>query len=242
MNQYGILRIRNSTRFIMKVKEKEKARELRRQGWSINQIYKEVGVAKGSVSVWVRDIPVAPEHQKHLSERGQKKEIIEKRRSTRLFNESARRQIIINEAKSEVRYIAHKELFLIGIMLYWAEGGKKSRGSVRFSNSDPQMIKVFMRFLRELCAVTEDRFRGHIHIHSHLVVNKAEKYWSRISGIPITQFFKTYYKPSRASQGKKDSLPYGTFDVYVCDTELFLKIRGWTEGVLQRLNCQIDSS
>ena len=59
----------------------------------------------------------------------------------------------------------------------------------------------------------------------------AEKYWSEITNIPISQFYKTYSKPSVASKGKKDSLPFGTFDIYVCDTKLFLTIMGWIEGI-----------
>ena len=93
-----------------------------------------------------------------------------------------------------------------------------------------------MRFFREICNVPDDKFRGHIHIHSHLAAKNAEIYWSNISQIPQTQFFKTYKKTSRASLGKKDTLPYGTFDIYVCSTELFLKIKGWINGICKNLN------
>ncbi len=33
------------------------------------------------------------------------------------------------------------------------------------------------------------------------------------------------------AKAKKDSLPHGTFDVYVMDTILFYKIVGWTKGI-----------
>jgi len=79
--------------------------------------------------------------------------------------------------------------------------------------------------------VPNEKFRGHIHIHQHLDYKKAEKYWSSLTGIPLGHFFKTYRKPNIASKHKKDSLPLGTMDIYVCNTELFLKIKGWTEGV-----------
>ena len=38
-------------------------------------------------------------------------------------------------------------------------------------------------------------------------------------------------KPNKSSQGKKNTLPYGTFDIYVLDAQLFLKIIGWTRGI-----------
>ncbi|NCO15578.1 hypothetical protein GW816_01870 [Candidatus Wolfebacteria bacterium] len=116
-------------------------------------------------------------------------------------------------------------------MLYWAEGGKSIRGIVRFSNSDPEMIKIIMAFFRKICRVPEEKFRGYIHIHPHLDYKKAEKYRSSIANIPLSKFYKTYRKMNRFSKNKKDNLPFGTFDVYILSTELFLKISGWARGI-----------
>ena len=88
-----------------------------------------------------------------------------------------------------------------------------------------------MCFFRKVCKVREEKFRAHIHTHSHLNINKALKYWSGITNLPLTQFYKTYAKPSIASKNKKDSLPYGTVDIIICDTNLFLKIAGWTNKI-----------
>lgn len=215
----------------MKVNEKNLARELRKRGWSINDIYRKLDVAKSSASTWVRDIELTTFQKKELSEKGVKKEVIERRRITRLTRENTRRQAIIDKAKQDIHRLSEKDLFLVGITLYWAEGGKTQRGLVRFSNSDPGAIEVMMTFFRKICRVPEKKFRGYIHIHPHLDVKKAESYWSSISRIPLNQFYKTYRKPNKASLGKKDSLPLGTLDIYVCDTELFLKIMGWIEGI-----------
>ena len=139
----------------------------------------------------------------------------------------------MNLAQKDIRSISERDLRLIGLCLYWGEGGKTNQGSARISNSDPAVIMVMMRFFREICMVKEEKFRGHIHIHSHLEAERAESYWSGISGIPRTQFFKTYTKPSVASMNKKDSLPYGTFDIYVCSTKLFLQIIAQIEKIKQ---------
>jgi transposase-like protein len=212
---------------LMKTQEKKKAIRLRKSGESIKVIAKHLGVSKSSVSVWVRDIELTHSQKSKLNERGFSVNAIEKRRKQRIENTNKRKERIMEEAEKEIRSISISELKIIGTMLYWAEGRKRGKQIVDFSNSDPVMIKVMMRFFREVCGVSEKRFRGHIHIHSHLKVKQAENYWSKISGIPISQFYKTYSKPSVSSKGKMDSLPYGTFDIYVCDTELFLKIMGW---------------
>jgi len=140
---------------------------------------------------------------------------------TRITNEAAKRARIIDQAYQEVDKISNRELWFMGVMLYWAEGGKTQR-LTRFSNGDPRMIKIMMLFFRKICHVPEKKFRGHVHIHAHLDHLSAERYWSEIAGIPATQFFKTYRRASSGDTGK-NSLPYGVMDIYVLDTKLFLR-------------------
>ena len=139
----------------MKVIERESARALRKKGKSINQIVKETGSSKASVSVWVRDIVLTESQKNKLSQRGRSVRSVEKRRINRLFNENARRQVIVDRASRDIDNISLKELKIVGAILYWAEGGKTKRGLVRVANSDPNVIKVMMRFFREVCSIKE---------------------------------------------------------------------------------------
>ena len=215
----------------MKVIEKQKAIALRKEGRSIKEIAREIGVSKASVSVWVRDIVLSKRQLNSIKANGFSSEVIEKRRHKRLENEQEKRDVIATLAQKNIKKISRYDLRLIGLCLYWGEGGKTHKGAARISNSDPAIIKIMMRYFREICLVEEKKFRAHIHIHSHLDTEKAEKYWAGISGIPREQFFKTYAKPSIASKNKKDSLPYGTFDIYVCNTKLFLQIIAQIEKI-----------
>jgi len=217
----------------MKAKKKKLARELRKQGWSLNEIRHKLRVAKSSVSIWVRDIELTSKQKQELSKKGIKKEVIEKRRRTRLERESARRQIIIDKAKNELKGFSKRDLWLIGAALYWGEGAKTLRSNVQFSNSDPRSIQLMIRFFRKICNVPKNKFRGHINIHPHLNAKRAEKYWHNITGIPLNQFYKTSKQQSKASKRKKDTLPYGTFNIEICNTELFLKIKGWIEKIYE---------
>ena len=215
----------------MKVIEKEKARILRKKGYSMNQIVRETGFPKASVSDWTRDIVLTKTQKKKISEMGRSVESIERRRLSRLSNERAKRQIIVDEAKKDYTHISQGQLKLIGIILYLGEGGKTERGSARISNSDPLVIKIAMRFFREVCGVKEERFRGNIHAFAHTDVEKTEKYWSKITGISRYQFQKTYIKASSASLQKRYTLPHGTFSINVSDTKIFLTIMGWIEKI-----------
>lgn len=215
----------------MKIEAKKQAITLREQGMSLNDIVSKLKVSKSSVSLWVRDIELSAEQKNNLTSKGQNVSIVERRRQQRLKNENAKRQIVVDEAKKQIKKITDKELWLIGTMLYWAEGGKTQRALVRFSNGDPEMIKIMMEYFKRVCKVSDDKFRGYIHIHPHLDIDEAENYWSKISGIPKSNFFKTYNKKNISSKNTRNSLPHGTFDIYICSTELFLKIQGWVQGI-----------
>lgn len=159
----------------MKLAEKLLARKLRQQGYSLNEIAAKLGVAKSSVSTWVRDIELTPQQKNRLNSKGFHVNAIEKRRISRLANEERKRQAVILGAQHSVPKISREQLWLIGVMLYWAEGGKTQR-MVRFSNGDPEMIKIMMAFFRQVCGTDEKKFRGYIHIHPHLNHKNAEKY------------------------------------------------------------------
>ena len=217
----------------MKRDERDKARDLRKEGFSLGHIAKELGVSKASVSLWVRDIVLSEEQRKGLTGNGYSVSAVEKRRVNRIANTQKRHRSVIDLAKEAVPTLTKHELLLVGAALYWGEGGKTNRGMARVANSDPNIIKIMMKFFMEICEVKPEKFRGHVHTFSHLNAEEAEIYWSGISGIPRSQFYKTYSKPSIASKGKKDSLPYGTFQIYVCDTTVFLTIKGWIERLAE---------
>ena len=215
----------------MKVEERNLARVLRKKGKSMNQIIDETGFSKSSVSLWTRDIILTKTQRNKISQRGRSMDSIEKRRASRFFNINKKRQVIINSAKGDFSNLSSRELKLIGAMIYWGEGSKKGNWSVRLTNSDPAIIKVMMRFFREICKVPDTKFRAGVHTFTHADIEKTEKYWSQISGISRRQFYKTYIKPSVAGLQKRKTLPFGTLDIYVHSTQIFLTIMGWIEGI-----------
>ena len=214
----------------MQDSRKIQAIALRQQGRSISEIASLLGAAKSSVSIWTKDIRLTTEQTAVLKAAPHSPSAIEKRRQARLVGEAAKRDTITHQAFTEVGAISPRELWLIGTALYWAEGGKTQR-TVRFSNGDPEMIQLMIRYFREVCCVPEEKLRGYIHIHDSLDHIAAEKYWSAISGIPVAKFYKTYRKPNPSSKGLRQTLPYGVFDIYVADVTLFLKIQGWIQGL-----------
>lgn len=205
---------------------------LRMKGLSIKSIAKELSAAQSSVSLWTRNVQLTEEQIQHLRANMHTPEAIEKRRQARLKSEAAKRAVHINQAKSQIKQLSKRDLWMIGVALYWGEG-TKNYSTVQFTNGDPKMIVIFLRFLHEICNVSETKLRANIHIHEHLETKDAEEFWQAVTGIPKDKFYKTYSKPNKSSKGTRNSLPHGVCTVYVLDAKLLLKIKGWTEGIYE---------
>ncbi len=219
---------------------KTTAIQLRRKGLSIKLIAKQLRAAQSSVSIWVRDVELSKDQREALKKNIHSPKVIERRRQTRLKNELAKRSAVIDKAAKRVgANLSKRELWLIGTSLYWAEG-TKNHGMVMFSNGDPKMIKLMLRYFRDVCQADENKMRARIHIHQNLDVSRAERYWREITNIPKDRFYKTYNKPNKSSKGTRNSLPRGVCEIYVLDTQLHLKIRGWTQGIYTAANILED--
>ncbi len=216
----------------MKEKARKIARELRSEGWSLRAIASEVQCSKSSVSKWIHDIPLTEDQIKRL------KSTQDRRRANAANHpnspkkkwERIRSEIISLAANDIPNRFTLIDLKIIGTALYWAEGYTASRNSIIFANADPRMIRLMMLFFRKVCKVPENKFRGKISIHPHLNIKRAERYWSKVSSIPLKRFNKPLLAISKSSQGKRDTLPMGTFRILIGDVYTCSKIKGWIEG------------
>ena len=165
-----------------KVKEQEKARALRAQNRTLADIARTLGVSKSSVSLWVRDVPFTPT----LRLRGP-------HRHPHPAHEAKLRQIeeLNREGRERIGALSEEALFVAGVALYAGEGSKTD-GEVRFSNSDPAMVRLFCAWFRRFFDVDERRLRGRLYLHEGLDLIATEAFWSALANIPTDQFHKPY--------------------------------------------------
>ena len=217
----------------MRAEERIKARTLRAQGLSLREISERIKCSKSSASGWVNDVPLNAKQIARLKSKQDRGRVIAANHPNSPKQVWAKiRDDITTSAVKEIPAVpSGLVLKVVGTALYWGEGYKAVVNMVSFSNSDPKMVALMMKFFRVICKVPENKFRGAVHIHPHLDKTKAERFWSRISGIPLAQFHKTQFGISRASKHKRDTLPLGTFSIIICDARLQSKIRGWIEGL-----------
>ena len=214
----------------MKRIEKEQAIILRTKGLTYREITEELSIPKSTLSSWLGHIELTNDQIERIHSKN-----IEIRKKFISYNnikrEKAlrRKSAIFLKAQKEIGSISKRELKLIGIALYWAEGSKSIEpGIAIFANSDPTMILLLMRWFREICKVPEYKFRLKVQAYDKIKVKKHELFWSRLTGIPLRQFIKPYIKQSKYSKLRRgNTLPHGTLHVRIADINLLTKILGW---------------
>lgn len=217
--------------------DKQEAIKMRIEGKSYSEISKTLNVPKSTLSYWLKDIRMTAEKAKALRERSSKAgfNALLKRNKSQKIEAKKRAEAIMKKSISEINQIDLENLRLIGSALYAGEGGK-SKNRVDFTNSNPQIIKIIMRFFREVCEVNESKFRVQLAIHDKNHVDEAKRYWSRITGISQPQFIKVSLSVSKYSKKRrKNRLPYGTVQIRISDVELFHRIYGWIQGIIKKL-------
>lgn len=179
------------------------ARDLRVQGWSYDAIARELRVSKSSLSLWLRDLPKPerPHPGPVPKERNMTQEEWEDHCANRWAAHQRRgaeeRRAEVVAAARQVGELTDRELLIAGAMVYWAEGAKTKpwnrRASVVLINSDPDLIRLFLRFL-ELLGWGTDRLTFRVSIHESAGVERAVRFWAKTVGVPPDRFRKTSLK------------------------------------------------
>ncbi|MFF2523675.1 hypothetical protein [Streptomyces liangshanensis] len=212
---------------------REKARELRLQGHTYDRIQVELGCSKSSISLWVRDLPKPPKRTREEAS------VIARRGwEATLARREVERQRTKDRATAEIGALSERELFLIGVALYWAEGAKvkthRPQERVSFINSDPNMIRVFLAWL-DLLGVGKDRLRYQVQIHETADVGAAERFWADVAGVGVQAFGKTTLKRHNPKTNRKNvgENYRGCFCVRVVQcADLYRRIEGWWYGIV----------
>jgi transcriptional regulator with XRE-family HTH domain len=213
---------------LVKTRERELARRLRREeGESIKVIARRVGVSVSSVSIWVRDIDLTDEQEMRLRLQNRIYDGLKRGRAIASANRRAERVAAQQEGRAAAR--RGEPLHVAGCMLYWAEGSK-FRNAVRLSNSDPEMAKLFVKFLRTYFDEEADgiRLTCHLFADHQERQREIEDFWLDALDLSRTALCRSIVNVySRHSQRKRmNMLPYGTCRVVLSRTRVIQHIFG----------------
>lgn len=215
---------------------------LRRQGISYDEILSRYSVAKSTLWRWLKTEGLVASQPHELTAR---------RRAAQKLGAAAQRQkrlritqTILDQAQAEIGAISTRELWLLGIALYWGEGAKEHPGTkpsaqVIFSNMDPRMLRVFLAWLIRCCDIDPADIVFEIYLHEHADGEMARQWWAEqllsypaVATCPIR--WKRHNPSPRRSNVGADY--HGLLRLYVRrSTNFNRQIAGWIQGITARV-------
>ena len=145
-------------------KEKlEQVRNLRKNGSSINEISKNLGLPKTTVWHHIRKVQVQDAFkQLWRSKRGGGEQ------------RSARNWITAETEAKKILNGEHSRLAMCAAMLYWAEGDKKA---CNMMNTDPKLIQLYLIFLNTVLEIPRSRITYEIKCFTGMKGEDCKNYW-----------------------------------------------------------------
>lgn len=186
---------------------KQKAIELRKLGRTFGEISKELGTPKGTLSGWLKNTTLLPSALRRLdaekTSRNQASRTIavasNKRRRTAYLDglEMTNAHLAVELANPNVAKITLAALYLCE--------GTKNRAAITFGNSDPRIIALFLRLLRQCYPLKESKFRCTVQCRADQDVPSLERFWSETTAIHPSRFYQARIDPR--SKGKTSKKP-----------------------------------
>ena len=206
--------------------DKRVAFKLRKSGKSYQQIMRELRVPKATLSGWFSGIDWSKRLRKELTKKNYIEstkrmvalDAIRGKRLARAYAEARK------EARSELKALKYNPVFIAGLMLYWGEGDKRTNSQVRLTNTDPEMMRLFVFFLRNICRVPDEKMRGNVIIYPDLDATACVEYWSKRIRVNEKSFTKCAVISGRHPSRK---ISNGICIVIVSSTYLKVKVLEW---------------
>ena len=177
----------------------------------MKQIAARLGVSPGSVHLWTKDIQISPEHTKRNLGRS-------RARFVETWREKHRKRRRGYQQQGRERARQGDPLHMGGCLLYWAEGAK-ARNGVCFVNSDPMMLRYFLRFLRECFDLGTASFtiRLNVYLEEGRPIEAIEDHWLSLLDLPRSclRGHTINHFPTSTSGRKKNRLPFGVCSLKV---------------------------
>lgn len=178
-----------------KIKEKEQALKLRKVGTSISDIALKLKVSKSTVSHWCKDVALSASAMRAIVSTSKSKSTAALLEYTESLRAKRQRAIFsdMNDGRKLLGKLSERDVYCIGLGLYWGEGYKRGSQEFGFTNSDPFMVLFYLKWLEVVFKVERKDLVlrvGINEIHRNRL-EAVEKYWAQLTKIPLSNFTKT---------------------------------------------------
>lgn len=185
---------------------KKQVRRLRSKGKTYSEIQDllKVSLSKSTLSGWCKDVALPKWYKQKIYRLNQ--ENYKKARKLAWAANKTKRERFLQELLNDIKPLQEKikdreVLKMILAILYLGEGTKwKGHSGLVLGSSDPNIILLYIKLL-ELCyGIDREKMKCRISYRADQNIKSLERYWSRITSIPLTNFYKT--KPDPRTIGK----------------------------------------
>ena len=221
----------------MNSKLRQKAVDLRlKKELSYSEIRRRLKVPKSTLSYWLRDFPLSEKKILELrrkgwlkGEAGREKFRFAMRRKKEEKNKEAYRQ-----QYEKLKYVSQDAFFAAGLMLYLAEGDKKADSRISLANTDPEVIKFFIKWLADFLGIVKEKIKVQLHLYENMDIKNKERFWRKEIGVGDSQLYKTQIrKLKKHSFTYSGSHNHGTCGIYVMGVdkkrELMMAIKAFMD-------------
>lgn len=108
----------------------------------------------------------------------------------------------------------------IGLGLYWGEGTKSNKTSIRVGNTDPDLIIKFIEFLRKCYQIDKNKLKYSLQIFNDMPKKKTVEFWCNKLKIKPFQLGKPVITPARSIGTYRNKTKYGVLIVYFNNRKL----------------------
>ena len=207
---------------------------MRRSGKSYNEIRSALKIPRATLSGWFSKVDWSNDIAKKLAVAVQKQHTVriielDKIRGTHLKRayEEAR-----EEARTDLFELRYNPLFIAGLMLYWGEGDKLTKYSTAITNTDPDLIRLYVFFLKNACRIPEDKIKAHVLIYPDLNEKTCRRYWAHESGVDLSHFTKS---TTILGRHKTRRIKYGVCMIGISSTYFKVKMLEWLKLLSKEL-------
>lgn len=194
---------------------KQKAIDLRKEGYSYGYIIKQINVRKSTLSDWLHNIPFTPN-----------KKTIETIGNARIAAGVYKHQAKVNsleraesQARKDIGVLSKRDIAMLGLGIYIGEGGK-TEGITRIINSDPKIIKFAIKWFNISFGVETKNIKIRLFLYPDSNEKESIKFWSENIRIPKNQFYKsTIDRRTNKKSSNHGKLPYGTAHMSVIGSD-----------------------
>ncbi len=111
-------------------------------------------------------------------------------------------------------------LYGLGLGLYWGEGTKMNKYAIRLGNTDPEIIKLFIKFLVEIYSVDKNKLRYGLQLFNDSNIESSIDFWCYELNASREQFYKVIVSKVRGKGNYKNKSKNGVLTIYFHNIKL----------------------